>query len=218
MTFTTSNVLVGLPGHVDRSRRSNGSLRPGFTLIEVLLVLTVIVAMGALAWPAFTRGFETTKLKAVAERVMAACGRARVQAMTTGQTQVFRFQPNSGTYGIEALPDDSSSLDAATSSGGAAAATGSITYQLPDGFTFSGGDRVPDERSSVAESAITSTNFDTSAPPVMFYSDGTASEAQVIVANQNGRAITVSVRSLTGTAHMGEITATGQATPGVSAQ
>jgi len=180
-----------------------------------MLVLAILVAMGAIAWPSFSRAYESSKLKATADKVLSILGKARVQAMTSGQTQVFKFQKDSGTYTVEQLPDDSATLDAsATSDAAATSSSKAAGCQLPEGYVFSAGDRVLDDRTAAAESAITSSNFDTSSPPVLFYSDGTSSEAQLTIANQNGRTITISLRSLTGTAHMGEVTAA--AVPGAT--
>ena len=203
--------------------RRLGKQRAGFTLLEIMLVLAILVAMGAIAWPSFSRAYESSKLKATADKVLSILGKARVQAMTSGQTQVFRFQKDSGSYTVEQLADDSATLDASTTSDtttttvGASSSTPdgkAAATQLPEGYVFSAGDRVLDDRTAAAESAITSSNFDTSSPPVLFYSDGTSSEAQLTIANQNGRTITISLRALTGTAHMGEVTAA--AVPGAT--
>jgi len=153
------------------------------------------------------------------DKVLAALGKARVQAMTSGQTQAFRCQLNSPDYAIEQIDDDSSTLDADTSSAAPSvpsSATSSTSggkpgaLHLPEGYVFSACDRIQDDRTAAAEAAITSSNFDTSDPPVLFYSDGTSTEAEVTVANQYGKGITISLRSLTGTAHMGEVTVIGQ--------
>jgi prepilin-type N-terminal cleavage/methylation domain-containing protein len=215
MTFTTNNIgapqRLQAPPCASSARRNSArrkGVRHGFTLMELVLVLAILVAIGAVAWPAIGRAYESSKLKAVGDKVMSALGRARVQAMTTGQTQIFRFQPSSGAYVTEVLPDDPTAADAGTTSTTSTSSTSAgSNCQLPEGYIFAAGDRVLDLRASVAESAITSTNFDTSAPPILFYADGTSSEAQITIANQNNRNITVSLRGLTGTAHMGPVTA-----------
>jgi type II secretory pathway pseudopilin PulG len=193
--------------------------RGGFTLVEIILVLVILVTMGAIAWPSFTRAYESSKLKATADKMLAVLGKARVQAMTTGQTQAFRCQLNSRDYAVEQIPDDSATLDADATSGTsitpiptAAATPGDkpAGLQLPEGYVFSACDRTLDDRTAAAEATITSSNFDTSVPPVLFYADGTSSDAQVTVANQNGRTITITLRSLTGTAHTGEVTLAAQ--------
>ena len=201
-------------GAADASFRAKGR-RAGFTLIEIMLVLAILVAMGAIAWPSFTRAYESSKLKSAADKLMSVLGKARTQAMTSGQTQVFKFQLNSGAYIVEQLPDDAATLDAnatsdtsmaPTSASSSASSGESPGCKLPEGYVFSNGNRVLDDRTAAAESAITSSNFDTSSPPVLFYSDGTSSQAELTIANQNGRSITITLRSLTGTAHMGEVT------------
>jgi len=202
-----------------RGRQNRG----GFTLVEIILVLVILVTMGAVAWPVFSRSYESSKLKFAADKIMATLSKARVQAMTTGQTQAFRCKVNSREYAIEQVDDDSATLDAnstsdtsATLGQAASSAVGGVPgmSQLGEGYVFAACERVQDDRTAAAEAMITSSNFDTSSAPVLFYSDGTSSDAQITIAYQNGRSITITVRALTGTTHMGEVTMT--APPGAT--
>ena len=226
------------------------NLRPArhaFTLLEMMLVLGLLVMVGALAWPSLQRAYDGIRLKKTAEQVMAAFGHARVQAMSTGVAQAFRFQPGTGQYTLMAMADDSGgvdsdasgaasamagstartsapSSDSTSSSAGASAAnssdpnspsasggsssssSGSCGYQLNDGFVFVKGDRTADARSALTESQLPSDSSSSdAAPPVLFYPDGTASEAVVTISDKTGRSIPVSLRGLTGVARMGEV-------------
>ena len=242
-------------------RRSDSPrrFRQAFTLLELMLVLGLLVAVMALAWPAIQHAYQGIRLKKTADQVVAAFGHARVLAMSTGVTQVFRFQPGTGQYTKMAMGDDSQGVDsdasgaasamvgstahgdsavAVNSTGGDSSAApmssnppdsnasnsssssvygssisnsavGSCSYQLNDGYVFAKGQRTLDARAALAESELP--NSDTSAgdtsddaPPILFYPDGTASEAMVTVSDKTGRSISVSLRGLTGIARQGD--------------
>src|SRR5262245_50934499 len=117
-------------------RHRSSSSRRAFTLLEVMLVMGILVAVAAIAWPSITRAYESVRLRKAADQVQAGLARARVEAMSSGVTQVFRFEPNSPRYTITPYQDDSvSSLDAAadTSSAGQASSQPSGTASSPTG-------------------------------------------------------------------------------------
>jgi prepilin-type N-terminal cleavage/methylation domain-containing protein len=202
-------------------------LRSGFTLVELMLVLAVLAAFAAMAWPAVSRAYESVRLKKVAEQVQAAFAHARVQAMTSGVSQVFRFEPGTNQYTIGVLQDDTAAVESDDTSTAASSGTltvsgnssspmagssmntgdgsGGCAYQLSDGFTFSKGERVLDARAALAESETNGNQSSNDSPPIMFYPDGTASEAVVTIGNQNGRNISLSLRGLTGVSRMSDI-------------
>jgi Tfp pilus assembly protein FimT len=189
----------------------------------MMLVLALMAAMGAMAWPLVSRMYESVKLRNAAQQVQAAFGHARVQAMTAGLPQVFHFEANTGNYTIDVWQDgtettEGNSASSATASGGFSASTpasstsgsttGTCTSKLPDGFIFTSAERTLDNRAAVSEAGLSGAGIDTSTPPVLFYPDGTTSEAQVTIANQNGRSISVVLRGLTGLAKLGEMSTT----------
>src|SRR5829696_2345444 len=63
------------PPMVRRPRR-----RPGVTLIEVLLVMALILALGAIAYPTLSAMYGDVRVKAAADDVRAALTEARAQA------------------------------------------------------------------------------------------------------------------------------------------
>jgi hypothetical protein len=82
---------------------------------------------------------------------------------------------------------------------------GGCNYQLPDGYAFIEGNRVLDARAAVSESEISGDGSSTTTPPILFYPDGTTSEATVTIGNQYGGRISVSLRGLTGVARMSDV-------------
>ena len=194
-------------------------------------MLALLVAMGAIAWPMFDRGFDGIRLQNAAEQVQADLTHARVTAISTGQPQAFRCEPNSGQYSVSALPDDGSGTD---SSGGSTASTGASAspgagssssgssggastgcYQraLPDGMVFSTVQRTADTRSSSADEQLAASGGSSDLPPLLFYTDGTSSDGSVTLSNNKGKSISIVLRALTGSAHLGELFATGSPDP-----
>ena len=66
---------------------------PGFTLIEVLVVLALIAAASALAAGVVTGGFAGLRLRSSANTVAAQLRYTRAQALATGEAQRFVIDP-----------------------------------------------------------------------------------------------------------------------------
>ena len=100
-----SSLLGGCAAVANGSRDRVAGLRTeprrAVTLMELLLVLAVLVAVAAMAWPAMVGPLETQRLRAGAERVRVQWVRARVKAIETGRTYVFRFASNGQACVIE---------------------------------------------------------------------------------------------------------------------
>jgi Tfp pilus assembly protein FimT len=193
------------------------SVRGGFTMVELLLVLGIVVIIGAMSWPSIQHAYEGIRLKKAAEQVLAAFGHARVQAMSKGLPQVFRFEQGTNRYTIEAVADDSAATELSgsvsssvvTVGGGSSSAsqsTGPCAHQIPDGFVFSSGQRTLDNRTATTESELSGSSQSSDAPPIIFYPDGQASEASVTVTDpHDGRSISVSIRGLTGISRLSQV-------------
>lgn len=190
-----------------------------------MLVMGILVAVAAVAWPSITRAYESVRLRKAADQVQAGLARARVEAMSSGVTQVFRFEPNSPRYTITPYQDDSvSSLDttADTSSSsagqpssqpsGTSSPTGGLSdpgnpceHQLPDGFAFTTAQRSSDSRTAATESQLNDSSASADAPPVFFYPNGESQDAIITISTDNGRSVSITLRGYTGVTHVGEI-------------
>jgi len=87
--------VPGRPLHPARGERR------GFTLTEVLLVLALLVILATMSWPALDRAFSGTRLRKAADQVRAGFSGARVEAMQSGEVQLFRYAIDSAEYRIE---------------------------------------------------------------------------------------------------------------------
>jgi prepilin-type N-terminal cleavage/methylation domain-containing protein len=220
------------PSSVDRLP-STHPCRSGFTLLELLLVLALMAAIAAMVWPAMQRPLATQRLKRAAEQVRMHLIKARTQAISTGETIGFTFQPGKSALKVAAYTNNEALLESvstmsqgagqsgtsgqagpppAASSGASsvspAASRPTVEDVLPEGVIFYGGDVSSDTRSDqfLAQERIKGSVDLSWSQPVLFYPDGTALAARVAVVGDRNRAIVIEVRSLTGGARVGNIT------------
>ena len=78
----------------------------GFTLLELLLVLGILVTLSLFAGPRVGRRLEHAELKAEAERLQTAMSHLRLRAIQTGQSHLFRYLPGAADYQMQALQSD----------------------------------------------------------------------------------------------------------------
>lgn len=161
-----------------------------------MLTLAVIVSMAALAWPLFTRSFENHRLRKAGDVLRTAWANARLEAMTSGQTHVFKFEYGAPDF-IVALWETADSQTEAT--GGTTVIT-ERRGALPEGTTFVAAEKVVDARTAMAEGGDGQT-----APQIFFYPDGTTSTAQVLLGNANDRYLKLELRGLTGVPKVGDV-------------
>lgn len=91
---------------------------------------------------------------------------------------------------------------------GAPIATPPIDQELPEGVRFQSGEIIADPRagSVTINDRGSSSILDAAwSQPILFFPDGTATNAKIIVLGEGGRSITVELRSLTGGVKVGEI-------------
>lgn len=204
-----------------RRQRAFRRTRAGITLLELMIVLSLLAIIAVVSLPAFTGMLRSQRLRSAAESVRTEWMRAHIRAMKTGRIHVYRFE-NGGRH-FEIIPwvsdddalESSTNADAQTMSFGMATASGTAAGGvdvedgpgLPEGVIFVGGEASADSRGlSVAEALSGSGGTDGQwGPPVLFYPDGSATDAFVIVANDQQQAVRIELRGLTGLATVGEI-------------
>jgi prepilin-type N-terminal cleavage/methylation domain-containing protein len=117
--------------------------RPGFTLIEILLVMAMLLVLSALAYPTLSAMYGDVRVKAAADDVRAAWADARSHAIEDGRAYRFAVQPGTGKYRV--APDADGFWDG---SGGADAGDGEAPAftnegSLPNGIQFDVGGDLP---------------------------------------------------------------------------
>ncbi len=180
-------------------------------------MLGLLVIVAAMAAPALERPLEAQKLRKAAELVQSQWDKARVRAMQTGQILVFQYQPTTGRYRVqpwtteESLIESSEMSDPTDPAGGGAVG---VVAELPEGVEFLTSFTQSDTRSLSVEEELSrmsqSASLENSwSAPVLFYPDGTATSAEVTLANQTGSYVSIRLRGLTGVARVGDVLSTG---------
>jgi Tfp pilus assembly protein FimT len=197
------------------------------TLLELMLVLGLLVMIGAMSMPALRLPFEYHRLRQGGELVRVEWNKARIKAMKTGQMQMFRYTANAHDYQVMPYfsPQDWLETDAAHATGSGSASgnpelvaatqaadqAASSPRQLPEGVVFVQGEVETDSRSYEVQrqmqAAGTVGGLDSA--PVLFYPDGTTSDARVVLTNQYQQLfVVVRLRSLTGIAKVSNLLTT----------
>lgn len=190
------------------SRRHRG----GFTLLEVLLVLTLLIVISAVIWPSLGRMFSRQGMERAQGDVQVLLAAARIRATEAGASYQFRYEVGGRRYVL--VPADGAELVAVADTPGTDLATvtsaawkrsgelpESVTFQLPAGQTTAGGEPISVE--------LLSGLLDTDAlsraawgPAIFFHPDGTASDSIFVIADEvNDESTTITVRGLTGASH-----------------
>ncbi len=195
----------------------------GFTLLEVLLTMCLLVLLAALAWPALEKPFAGARLRKAAGQIRAEWRTARVEAMDSGEIYFFRCAANEDDYRVECYSAAQAQENSVYGSrlGNSAGNTGSIgtvkprEESLPGGVTFVTGEIELDTRaatitSAMEQSAMTETTW---SDPILFYPDGTTSTARLVLKSEHGRSIDLQLRGLTGTVSIGQVYASEELLP-----
>ncbi len=77
----------------------------GFTLVELVLVATLLAILAALAVPRFSNTLTRTRVEAAARRFTADLELARQRARSTSAAQVVTIDTASATYVLVGMPD-----------------------------------------------------------------------------------------------------------------
>lgn len=192
--------------------------------MEILLVMAILVVIAALAAPALLNALKDQRLRAGADQVRAEFSKSHVRAMKTGRIQMFRYQM--GGSGFQVLPwtsgdeslesNDAAMSQAAFVESGGGSQSASLPpggKMLPDGVVFAGGDAVLEGRSALIESEVSGNSGDWSRP-ILFYPDGSSSDAFVILAGEREVGMRVSLRGLTGSSMVSDIAEIQSLVPG----
>jgi Tfp pilus assembly protein FimT len=200
--------------------------RAAFSLLELILVLVILVTLAGFAIPTFESMISSRRLKASVDRLQNELLEARVEAMRTGQAQVFRASLHSGSYSLSAWLGGNEDSDASagatvmtaggvveterTDTGAVAASTpdaSESTKTLEKNVMFFEIQTLVDARNALeiqksgelvplaGASAATTGGLSS---PLLLYPDGSATTAQIILADERGRRMAIQVRGVTG--------------------
>ncbi len=212
-----------------RPARQQSARRKGFTLLELMLVLGILVALAGVSWPALRGPAANARLRDAARKLRADWSAARLDAMEQGTTFAWRYAPEGSLYArmpYAAPPwvgsqEDSAARKSNQSPRGETTMT--VDGQLPESVSFAGPEAYEDLYDGLYEedpvqSSLGSQLLEESVPlgdgqgdmvdwsdPVMFYPDGTTSDSVVVLRDEGGRTIRVELRGITGTTTLGPV-------------
>lgn len=201
---------------VDGTRASGRSGRGGYTLMELLLVLTVVAVIVAVAWPNVMRLSGRQKLTEAAERVRAVAASARVHAIESGLVYQFRYEPG-GTHFLT-VPFEREFESVSPNAKGTGTALGRFSKAsgvLPKGVTFAAPTLTGSSSSNAAATAMgTGQKLPSIAleglpdagtlgtlswsGPIQFQPDGSSMDMSLDLIDKRNQRITLRIRGVTG--------------------
>jgi prepilin-type N-terminal cleavage/methylation domain-containing protein len=201
------------PSQADLSRRG---FRGGFTLLELIVVLMVIVAIISLTWPQLMRFARDHQLREWSSEIRSDMQGARMKAIENGLVYQFRYEPGGQWFAV--LPYDRADSGNATADSKvgktrleAARSTGppATIAQLPKELHFRFKDGQPTEQMAddwikllPTEEPLGRVSWSL---PLLFHLDGTADNATVYIENKSGQSQLLTLRGLTGAVKIGPV-------------
>lgn len=134
----------------------------GFTLLELLIVLTLLIVIAGLSVPWIFREQARTELRSAATKLQSELYATRLTAMKSGEAYVFRYQGSGNVYEIipKSIYDANSAQNQSTSLYSDVPVTRSVGSDLSDSFEsdsfseMSNGNRPSTSTSSLDSSEI----------------------------------------------------------------
>lgn len=193
------------PGRCAKPQRLRGVARAGFTLLELLLVLAVLVTVASLSWPRMMRYIEENALKQNVELVRRELAATRILAIESGLTYQFRFEPTAQSFVI--LPFERPEIVATDPQKAPTPTVKTVVGKLSIDLQFepatdktgksSGGDRLDDIWLSLLKDGAMYSDTVWS-PPILFRANGESQDSHLVVRDKGGNTIELHVRGLTG--------------------
>lgn len=190
--------------------------RGGFTLIEMMIVLTVMAAMAALTLPAMRAPLDKSRLRAAGRQLQAGLAKSRATAIREGVAVEFVYESGGRRWKIQrtnASPfasandlDSGPAADSSIADSDAASFVSQVVREglLPDGVRFlSAAESALQvaEETSVAQDVDVNVELDSSvtawSEPIPFRPNGRSTDASLTVIGSRDFAVTVSLRGLT---------------------
>lgn len=187
---------------------STTSKAKGFTLLEMLIVLIILLVLASITMPMLQSAILARQLEKSVENVRDQLTKTRLRAIDSGRIYAFYYEPEGTNYLV--IPYEPDELESLSSSNQTAAASGTVygaqhAGALAEGQRFlqqldegrSEVARLPKEWLSSLENGfeLAQKNF---ASPILFYPDGSATEAQLEIVDDKKQKIRLNLRELTG--------------------
>lgn len=187
-----------------KSVYQSGRFRSGYTLLEIILAVTIILIISGLAASPLIHSWNDVRVGEEAEKVRALAAGTRMESLDSDVVWYFCYEPG-GTHFLR-VPG----IEAGSS---ASNLNGKRSGFLPAGMSFStssGSGQVlkPEQLSGLANAGeLASVGWSS---PVEFFPDGTATNASFEVLDVRGSSRRIHIRDVTGAV---TVTRRGQSSP-----
>jgi hypothetical protein len=186
--------------------------------------VAVMVLIASLASPALLGMMETQKLRKSADVLRSEFARTRLRAMKSGRIQMFRYQMNASGYIAQPWYAENDALESNDTqqefgrilqSSQQDVLFDDTPTELPEGVKFIGGQTLSDNRSAAIDEvlAMGQAREQVWAPPILFYPDGSTSDALVMLTNKKNQVVEITLRGITGMSQASDITRAENLTP-----
>ena len=179
------------------SRSSTRTQVSGFTLIEVLLALAIILTLAAVSWTPLLTSWSEHRLKAATEDVRSVLAGTRIRSLESDTIWQFRYEPGGDHY--VRIPYKQTGEESDTT------LDGQMSLVLPEGITFSEEDRL----TTATREPLSAKDLEglpnsgelngvSWSAPILFFPDGSATAISFQVIDEQAGERTVTLRDLTG--------------------
>ena len=183
--------------------RPRSPSRAGFTLVELLIVLAILVMAMAMSWPAVGGLLAKNELRSAAKQVRAVLAKTRLEAMESGTVRQFRYQPGTRRFGITQLAaaaEEPPPRRGARGDGDAADAPAEIL--LASGVRWES----PDTTGVPLRAAPSDDSPEQAwSAPLLFFPNGRTSNARLQLGGRRGFLVPLTLRGVTGIVAIGEL-------------
>jgi type II secretory pathway component PulJ len=193
------------------------NIRDGHSMMEMLVVVTVLAGIATVAWPMLRTPVSKLQLQSAAQEVTSELAKARMKAMQSGVSQVFRVQLHTGKFQVatvDATDDEQppASADAVAKAHAQSATSPEsdstddeddwevVERELPKGISF----EMPDEPTEEAPKQEVVETADGWVDIAIFFPDGASTNATVGLHGDSDYCVDVKLNCLTGAAKIGE--------------
>jgi len=210
--------------HVQHARRVvvRANRASGFTIVELLLALAILVTLAAMVVPSFTGLLADRRVLRGGDQVRIEFMQARLAAMRRGRIYMVQLSTETHQLRIRPWVDANDMTEAIDQTGGSSAlltggnamtasmqavdvAAEAREVDLPEGVTITSVNVQSSQRSFMIESQVQAEAATGWGQPVLFYPDGTTSTAAVTATAPGIGQVIVLLRGLTGEATVTDV-------------
>ena len=195
--------------------------RSGFTLLELLLVMSLLAVVSSIAIPQVAWLLADQKIVRAGNLLREEMMRTRLEAMRSGRIYVIEAELESANIRVKPYFSLTDSVNAIDQTGTQSALLngadqGQITavnvdeeaertIELPEEVFVKAVAVVSSARSMEIEQATMNNQSQGFGQPILFYPDGTTSTAAVVLSHPTHGSLTVKMRGITGDVTVGEL-------------